>query len=255
MRKKESSNITYVSVMLFISFLLLFIGEALNLPIAFSFTVGSSMYPTVCSGDLAVLVSTSISNITKGDIAVYKTNTEFILHRVEDIENNTVIFKGDDNVLPDNPVNMSDVRYKVLFVIPYDIWVPLVSSIAIALGMVPQIYLYKKEKANSLYTYMLFFIFIILILDFSSALYLDRGYPVKPNPMPLVEKVTSTPDGKYYVELNISPENVSCIGGICSLSGNRIIVEPQSDYVLIELTLPTLYNVTADFFMHFGDAK
>ena len=260
-RKSRKINIIQVSersvvlapyIILFV-ILLLLIGGSVDFPVALSIAVGGSMYPTVHSGDLAVLVSTSATGLHKGDIAVYKTGSLYVLHRVVDIKNDTVIFEGDNNVYMDNPVHVSDVKYKVVFIVPYKIWVPLAAVLVVSLGIAPQYYLYKKrgEIAYTLHTYMIFLIFMLLISLFSASVFVDKGYSVKPNPMPIIEKVSPGIGGKYYVKMNIHPEKVYCKGGMCVLSGDSLIVKPKGDTVWVYVTLPTAYNLTVEFTLHF----
>jgi signal peptidase I len=234
--------------------ILLILGGSIGLPVALSITVGGSMYPTVHSGDLAVLVSTSISKLSVGDIGVYKVGSMFVLHRVVKIENNTVIFEGDNNVFKDNPVSTKNVMYKAVAIIPYMIWVPVFTVIAVTFGILPQYYLFrkKKEPAYTLHTFMIFLLFMLMVSLFSSSIFVDRGYSVKPNPMPAIEKVTSAGNEGYYVYLNVHPSSVYCKGGLCSLVGyNKIYVKPAGDTVWVYLKLPTEYNLVVEFTLHF----
>ena len=117
-----------LSIMVIVIILLLFAGKPLGLPITVAYTVGASMYPTLRGGDIVICVSTRLTELSVGDIAVYETSTgKSVVHRVIAIENNTVIFKGDNNPEPDEPVDISQVKYKVVARISPEIWVPVVA--------------------------------------------------------------------------------------------------------------------------------
>ena len=246
--------ITLSSYIILGTIFLLIIGSGFGLPLAVSIAVGGSMYPTIHSGDLTFLVSTKLSKLNVGDIGVYKAGSVLILHRVIDISGNTVIFEGDNNVYKDSPVPASDVIYKLVFTIPYIVWVPVLSVLVITLGLLPQYYIYRKkgEVTYTYHTYMIFLMFMILISIFSASVFVDKGYNVKPNPMPSIEKIKSVGNGKYIVMFNTIPKSVQCTGGYCITSGRNVIVKPTGDTVWLHMKLPTPYNLTVEFTLNFG---
>lgn len=251
---KYGTYVTSVSYIILGFIFLLLISSTFHLPVVASIAVGGSMYPTIHSGDLTILVSTKLSKLHEGDIAVYRLGSVLILHRVTSISGNTVIFEGDNNVYKDRPVPLSDVVYKLVLTIPYMVWIPSLSILIIALGLLPQYYLYrrKKEVVYTYHTYVLFLLFMILVSLFSASLFIDKGYVVKPNPMPSIESIKPIGKGKYTVTLNLIPKSVHCTGGYCIPHGRSIIVEPKGNTVWMDVKLPTIYNLTVEFNLNFG---
>lgn len=76
---------------------------------------GTSMEPTLQSGDLVVVMKrVSLDDIAVGDIIVYRRGGALIIHRVIRVEDGALITKGDNNWLPDPPVRFQAVVGKVL---------------------------------------------------------------------------------------------------------------------------------------------
>ena len=70
---------------------------------------GYSMFPAICPGDVVIIAPVKDrSNLTPGDIVVFKRDTDFVLHRLTDIrhqENNIYcITRGDSSVNEDLPI-------------------------------------------------------------------------------------------------------------------------------------------------------
>lgn len=248
---KEKIVIASTYVILGIIVALLF-GMTFNLPIAFSIAIGGSMFPTIKMGDLIILLSTKIIKPKIGGIYVYKSGFTFIIHRIIKINNSMATFKGDNNVVPDSPVPVSHVLYKAVLIIPYYIWVPILAILLVGVGLLPQYYLYKhrKNSSYSIHSLMIFLIFMIIISVFSSSLFIDTGYTVKPNPMVKINNITST-GNKYYIKFNIPPKSVSCVGGYCNLSGNTLTVKPSGGAMWFYVKPPTTYNLTEEFTVNF----
>jgi signal peptidase I len=91
---------------------------------------GTSMLPTLQSGDLVVVQSVQFSDIKVGDIIVYNgicsTGGESVIHRVVMVEGAGLITRGDNNPGTDQalqiavgPITSQCVVGKVVFVIPY----------------------------------------------------------------------------------------------------------------------------------------
>ncbi|MEM0118403.1 MAG: signal peptidase I [Conexivisphaerales archaeon] len=70
--------------------------------------VGISMLPAIHTGDLAIVVPTSVSSLHVGDIVVYRFEGTLIIHRVIAVYDNAnppyVIVKGDNNPIPDQNI-------------------------------------------------------------------------------------------------------------------------------------------------------
>lgn len=81
-----------------------------------------SMSPTIEKGDI-VIVKLKKQSLQEKDIITYKNENSIITHRIEKIDENTIIAKGDNNNTEDNPINKDQVIGKVVFIINnVEIW-------------------------------------------------------------------------------------------------------------------------------------
>ncbi len=80
----------------------------------FNITSGS-MEPTIYIDDY-VFVKLNNKNIKKGDIITFKKNNTIITHRIVSIDKNTIITKGDNNNVEDEPIKRKDVIGKVIHI-------------------------------------------------------------------------------------------------------------------------------------------
>jgi signal peptidase I len=91
--------------------------------------VSNSMVPTFQRGDLIFVKGVdSISELKIHDIIVYQdASGKEIVHRIifENIQDDTIITKGDANPGPDPPIKFDQVRGKVLF------WIPRIGYISL----------------------------------------------------------------------------------------------------------------------------
>lgn len=70
--------------------------------------LSSSMEPTFSEG--AILLVKKTQKVKKGDIIVYQSGKELIVHRVVDIDGDIIFTKGDANTVADKPFRKNDVR-------------------------------------------------------------------------------------------------------------------------------------------------
>ncbi len=93
---------------------------------------GTSMEPTLQSGDLVIVIKkVSAEDINVGDVIVYRRGGTLIIHRVLRVEDDTLITKGDNNWLPDPPVRFQSVIGKVLGLGGNVVKVPLVGYLTL----------------------------------------------------------------------------------------------------------------------------
>ncbi|MEM1931087.1 MAG: signal peptidase I [Sulfolobales archaeon] len=112
--------------------LLMLIALTLLDYISLAVVEGTSMEPTLQSGDLVIVIKrVSAENINVGDIIVYRRGGTLVIHRVLRIENDTLITKGDNNWLPDPPVRFQSVIGKVLGLGGNIVKVPLVGYLTL----------------------------------------------------------------------------------------------------------------------------
>lgn len=79
--------------------------------------VSDSMEPVLSIND--VVVTKKEENYDIGDIVIYKTNNEFIIHRIVDVDQNDIITKGDSNEYEDIPINIENIYGKLIFSVPF----------------------------------------------------------------------------------------------------------------------------------------
>ena len=102
----------------------LILGNQLPMPFGYGLAnvLSGSMEPTFSKGALLLVKDTQ--DIQEGDIVVYRSGNELIVHRVIALENDTVITQGDANNVADEPFEKTQIKGKVLF------WIPLLGSVA-----------------------------------------------------------------------------------------------------------------------------
>ena len=100
MKNNRSDNIFLKEV----SLSLLAEGKSLRIKPA-----GYSMFPAIRPGDIIIIATVkNRSNLTPGDIVVFKRDSDFVLHRLTDIrhqdDNIYCITRGDSSVNEDKPI-------------------------------------------------------------------------------------------------------------------------------------------------------
>jgi len=84
------------------------------------------MRPTMDVGDIALVVKVPASKIKPGDVILYFSDGGMTLHRVMEIRGGRFITKGDANKVIDfNPIHPSQVKGKLLLVIPKIGWISI----------------------------------------------------------------------------------------------------------------------------------
>ena len=79
---------------------------------------GSSMFPYLLKGDVAIIEPEKIENLKKGDVIVFKTSEKFIAHRLIRIKKDErhglhLISKGDFRTDYDHPVTKNSYLGKI----------------------------------------------------------------------------------------------------------------------------------------------
>lgn len=92
-----------------------------NLPMPFGYgladVLSGSMEPALSKGDL--LLVHKEDQYGPGDIVVYQSGSQLIVHRILKIEDGTIITKGDANDTQDPPFQKSQIRGAVIGHIPH----------------------------------------------------------------------------------------------------------------------------------------
>lgn len=93
-------------------------GNTLPMPFGYGIAVilSGSMEPTLSTNDLAVIHRQKDYEV--GDIIVYQSGGELIIHRIIEIEGSKVTTQGDANNTPDVSITLSNVRGKMIAHIP-----------------------------------------------------------------------------------------------------------------------------------------
>lgn len=95
------------------------LGNQLPMPFGYgaATVLSGSMEPEFSRGDLIVVKESDTYELN--DIVVFQDGASLVVHRIIDMEGSTVTTKGDANNTADEPVDISAVKGKVLFFIPY----------------------------------------------------------------------------------------------------------------------------------------
>ncbi len=245
------ASIKDVLIYLLIAFFLLstVFGRVLWFPFNISVVSGYSMYPAITPGDVVVGVHKDLTGFNVGDVVVWcGTLTHCIIHRVFKIGTDYVITKGDNNPLPDPPLTLALVKYRVILRVPAVLWIPLLTSLLVT-------YLYMKRgtilrllyglREVEVFTYLAFLFINVLVISLVPINYLSVP-TVLTTPSITLERVTLSSNGaeaviKYnlrdlslmYVEnCVIAVEDAAFYCG-AQVSNDSVIVEiPRKIYAI-----------------------
>jgi len=93
-------------------------GNALPMPFGYgaAIVLTGSMEPTIAMDDL-ILVAQG-EEYTENDIVVYQSGSMLVVHRILEVQPDTVITQGDANNAPDAPVRKEMIKGKVVGILP-----------------------------------------------------------------------------------------------------------------------------------------
>ena len=121
-------------ILLLVVVIVLTFGRASGFPVTIGMATGESMVPSIEPGDLLIGV---MGEFEVGDVVmVHLSPIQWIAHRVVEKGEGYVITKGDNNPLPDPPVDRERVKYKVVAVTPREGWI-IPALLVIASLMLP----------------------------------------------------------------------------------------------------------------------
>lgn len=103
------------------------VGNQLPMPFGYGLAnvLSGSMEPTFSKGTLLIVKETD--DIKTGDIVVYQSGSELIVHRVIDMNQNQITTKGDANNIADPVFDKTQIKGVVIQ------WIPFLGTIANAL--------------------------------------------------------------------------------------------------------------------------
>lgn len=95
------------------------VGNQLPMPFGYgaAIVLSGSMEPEFYEGDLIVVKETKAYVVN--DIVVFQAGNSLVVHRIINIEGETITTKGDANSSADEPILVSAIKGKVLFWIPF----------------------------------------------------------------------------------------------------------------------------------------
>lgn len=94
------------------------VGNTMPMPFGHGCAVilSGSMEPTLRVNDLVVIRQED--TYEAGDIVVFQSGTDRIIHRILSIEGETVLTRGDANPVADSPIHISQVKGKLVLRLP-----------------------------------------------------------------------------------------------------------------------------------------
>lgn len=98
-------------------------------PVA-SITSGS-MWPALKKGDLVLMEGIEKSKLEVGDIVVYKNKKGFTIHRIIELDKETLKTKGDANNISDAPVKYEDIIGRTVSVFEKPFRIPKLGNVTI----------------------------------------------------------------------------------------------------------------------------
>jgi len=75
---------------------------------------GASMLPTIWPGDVVTIRSSSLNEVTRGDLVLFSRDRRFIVHRVAEVLDNGLVTRGDSVLGPDLPVTPNELLGRVV---------------------------------------------------------------------------------------------------------------------------------------------
>lgn len=121
---KERSEITWIIIMMVSTVILLSPTGLLGFQL--SMVASGSMRPTMDTGDMVILVDVPFEKLDVGDVVQFWREGDMIIHRVHEINDNTIVMKGDANNAPDSDlVFPNQIQGKMINVIPKIGWISI----------------------------------------------------------------------------------------------------------------------------------
>lgn len=99
------------------------VGNQLPMPFGYGMAnvLSGSMEPTFSKGSLLIVKETK--DVRQGDIIVYQSGSELIVHRVVKVDQNQITTQGDANNIADPTFDRSQIKGTVI------LWIPVLGSV------------------------------------------------------------------------------------------------------------------------------
>lgn len=112
--------IPIASVFVFLLLFMMITNYVTSLPIRNLKVLSGSMLPDIRINDVVFIANKD--KYHENDIVTYEDGESYVTHRIERIEDDTVILKGDANNTQDKPIKRNQIVGKVFLVIPSAIY-------------------------------------------------------------------------------------------------------------------------------------
>lgn len=97
--------------------------------------ITGSMADTIKVQDIVIVKLTD--DVKENDIITYKSDKNFVTHRVVKIEDNQIITKGDANNSEDSPISKQDIVGKVVFIISnVAVWIKVLKTPQVIIAII-----------------------------------------------------------------------------------------------------------------------
>ena len=97
-----------------------------------------------------IIIVKLTNDVHENDIITYKSDDNFVTHRVIKEDENQIITKGDANNTEDEPITKDDVVGKVIFIVPIAMIISILSMpeviIAIIITIIAIYFLFIKKR-------------------------------------------------------------------------------------------------------------
>lgn len=98
------------------------VGDQLPMPFGqgAAIVLSGSMEPELSKGDLIFVKKiTSIEQLALRDVVVYQDDGMLVVHRIVDMQGDTIITQGDANNVTDDPITIAEIKGKVTAHVPF----------------------------------------------------------------------------------------------------------------------------------------
>lgn len=90
------------------------------LGLSLSYVPTESMEPTIMPGDYVLYSKASFKDVSVGDIIIYRNDSDiYVIHRVIEKNESTLITKGDNNPIADDPISPERVYGKYIMTLGF----------------------------------------------------------------------------------------------------------------------------------------
>ncbi|MDO5569176.1 MAG: signal peptidase I [bacterium] len=112
---KKIATISFFAIIIIV-LILVVVSKIDNSPLMILKVLSGSMEPTINTNELVLVIKQD--QYKENDIVTYKIDNYFITHRIKEMTNDQVITKGDNNDDVDKAIELSDIKGKVVLIIP-----------------------------------------------------------------------------------------------------------------------------------------